>query len=107
MCREGGQSAASTDPRFRASAARRKAAHPSLVFAAGLQGGEDAQLRAGEEPALRVASRSSGCADERTEMLAAGHCSKVLCADARQLRDLIFGENFLSGFDSDHFLAFF
>jgi hypothetical protein len=72
-----------------------------------VEGGEDAQVRVGEEPELRVASRGSGCADGRTEMLAARHGSKVLRADTRQLRDLIFGEDFLSGFDSDHFLAFF
>jgi hypothetical protein len=77
------------------------------VVAPGLQGSEDTEVRAREEPAFRVASRSSCCADERTEMLAAGHRSKVLCADTRQLRDFIFGENFLSGFDSDHFPAFF
>jgi hypothetical protein len=77
------------------------------VVAAGLQGGEDTEVRTGEEPAFRVASGGSRCADERTEMLAAGHRSKVLRADTRQLRDFIFGENFLSGFDSDHFLAFF
>jgi hypothetical protein len=74
------------------------------VVAAGLQGGEDTP---GEEPAFCVASRSSGCADERTEMLAAGHRSQVFRADTRQLRDFVFGENLLSRFDSDHFLAFF
>jgi hypothetical protein len=69
--------------------------------------GEDAQVRVGEEPAFRVASRGSGGPHERTEMLATGDGAKVLRTDTRQLRDFIFGESFLSGFDSDHFPAFF
>ena len=85
MCRERGQSTASTDPD--SGPKRHAGSRPALplVLAAGVKRGEDAQVRAREEPAFRVASCGSGRADGRTEMLAPGHRSKVLRADACQL----------------------
>jgi len=72
------------------------------VLAAGKQGGENTQIRIGEQPAFRLPSGGSGSAHEGAEMSAAGHVAKVLGADSRQAGDFIFREHFLSGFDSDH-----
>ena len=74
-----------------------------LVVAAGLERGQDAQIRVGEKPSLCLASHDP-C--ERAEVLAAGHGAKMFRTDSRQLRDFVFGEDLLRGFDSDHFLAF-
>jgi hypothetical protein len=73
------------------------------VLAAGKQGGENTQIRIGEQPAFRLTSGGSGSPHDGTEMLAAGHVAKVLGADPRQAGDFILCENFLCGFDRDHF----
>jgi len=72
------------------------------MLAAGKQGDEDAQIRVGEQPAFRLPSRGAGSAHDGAEVFTAGHIAKVLGADSRQAGNFVFGENFLSGFDSDH-----
>jgi hypothetical protein len=77
------------------------------VVAAGLEGGEDAEVGVGEEPALGLASGGACGADEGAEMLAAGDGSEMFRADACQGGDFVFGEELLSRFDSDHGLYLF
>jgi len=74
------------------------------VFTAGKQRGEDTQIRIAEQPAFRLPPDGSGRAHKRTEMFAAGDGAKMLGADSRQVGNLVFGENFLSGFYGDHSL---
>jgi hypothetical protein len=76
-----------------------------LMLAARKQRGQDAQVRIREQPAFRLASGGSGSTHEGAQMLAASHGTQVLGADPREAGDLIFGENFLIGFDRDHFSA--
>jgi hypothetical protein len=77
------------------------------VLAAGKQGGKDTQIRIGEYPALRLPPNGSGSAHNEAEMFAAGNGAKMLGTDSRQSRNLVFGENLLSGLYGDHFLPSF
>jgi hypothetical protein len=70
-----------------------------------MQRGEDAQVRVGEQPAFCLPTGGSGGAHNGPEAFAAGHGTKMLCADPRQAGNFVFGENFLSGFNNDHFFA--
>src|SRR6185437_3275350 len=73
-----------------------------LVLAARLKDRNDHQFRVGEEPPSGVsASRFSGVG-QSSEMLVASQAAQMLNADARQVGDFIFGENFLARLDSDH-----
>jgi hypothetical protein len=72
------------------------------VLAARKQGGEDAQIRIGEQPAFHLSSGGAGSAHEGAKVFAAGHVAKMLGADSRQAGNFILGENFLSGLDRDH-----
>jgi hypothetical protein len=72
------------------------------VLAARKQGGEDAQIRIGEQPAFDLPSGDAGSAHDGAEVFAAGHVAKMLGADSRQAGNFILGENLLSGLDSDH-----
>jgi hypothetical protein len=74
------------------------------MFAAGLEGSEDAQIRVGEKPAFGLAAGDSCGAHERAEMLATRDGAKMLGADSRQSGNFVFGEDFFCRFDSDHFL---
>jgi hypothetical protein len=72
------------------------------VLTAGKQGGEDTQIRDGEQPAFRLPSGGSGSAHNGAEMFVAGNVPKMLGADSRQAGNFVFGEDLLSGFNSDH-----
>jgi hypothetical protein len=77
------------------------------VLAAGKQGGEYTQIRIREQPAFRLTSDGPGSAYHRAEMFAAGNGAKMFGADSREAGNFIFGEDFLSGFNSDHSLPSF
>jgi hypothetical protein len=73
------------------------------VLAAGMESREDAQVRIGEQPAFCLTAGGSSRSRDGAEMPAASDGAKVLGADSRQRGNFIFREDFLSGFDSDHF----
>ena len=78
------------------------------MIAARMDGGEDAQVYAGEQPAFGRSAGGRSCAHNGAEVFAAGHGVEMLHANTRQAGNLVFGENFLSRFDGDHFaLPFF
>jgi hypothetical protein len=72
------------------------------MLAAGKQGGENTQIHIREQPAFRLPASGSGSAHKGPQMFAAGNIAKMLGANSRQTRNLVFGENFLGGFNSDH-----
>lgn len=72
------------------------------MLAARLQGGKNHQVRIREKQLFSLRFRRFGHADESAEMFIVGQAPEVIEADPRQLRDFIFGEDFLAPFDPHH-----
>jgi len=72
------------------------------MLATGEQRAEDAQIRIRKQQALRLTLHGSCGPLKGAKMLAAGEGAKMVLANAGKSRDLLFGENFLRRFHSDH-----
>ncbi|MGH9708639.1 MAG: hypothetical protein ACRD5R_17975, partial [Candidatus Acidiferrales bacterium] len=72
------------------------------MLAARLQGGKNHQVRIREKQLFRLRFRRFGRTHEFSQMFIVGEAPKVIEADPGQLRDFIFGEDFLAPFDPHH-----
>ena len=73
-----------------------------LVLAAGVEDGQNHQVRIREQPLLGFRAGGFGHPRQSAQVLILGHGAEVIPADSRQARNLVFGEEFLARLDSDH-----
>jgi len=76
-----------------------------LVLAAGIKDGQHHQVRIREQPLLRLGPCRFRRARQEAKMLAARHAAEMLQANARQARNLVFGEELLARLNCDHVLS--
>jgi hypothetical protein len=74
------------------------------VFAAGEKSSEDTQIGNGKQPAFRLLTGGFGGANNRAQMLAAGHAVKMVDADSGEPGDFFICKKLLTRFDGDHFI---
>ena len=72
------------------------------MLAAWVKDGQNHQIRIREQPLLGFRAGSLSHARQSSEVFILGHRAEVIQADARQARNLVFGEEFLARLDSDH-----